>query len=115
MLKWLEGKKTFIIAGLILLGGVLILVTGLDFNEIPEFAWILVNAAGLAVVRDGLNSASKMDNKGWKSYLAAGLLAVLGGLKAIGVDIPPEIMNGIWVAVDGFGLVGIRDAVNKIT
>jgi len=49
-MTWLKGKKTYIIAGLI---GIAAAAQFLGFN-IPEWAWLLLNALGLGAIRDAL-------------------------------------------------------------
>ena len=110
LIDWLSGKKTYFIAALIILGAALVLLTSFDLGDVPGFVWYLLNAAGLVVVRDGIDAASVDDNKGWKTYLAAGLIAVIGGLRAFGIILPPEL----FVAIEAFGIMGVRAAVNKI-
>jgi len=47
MLKWLEGKKTYIVAvGIFVMGG--IMASGV---EIPEWVWGAIGAAGLGAIR----------------------------------------------------------------
>jgi len=110
MLKWLEGKRSYIIGTIVILGAVLILVTNLNFSDIPDFVWMILSGLGFAAIRAAIDSVSKNDNKGWKSYLAAVAIAVLGILKMIGIEYPVEIL----AAFEGLGIVGIRDALSKI-
>jgi hypothetical protein len=110
ILNFLNGKKTYIIGGLIVAGALVILLTPLTLASSPDFVWLILNGLGLAAVRDGINSASENDNKGWKTYLASAGILVLGLLKMFGIDFPVEIL----AALEGLGIVGIRQAISKI-
>ena len=111
MLEWINGKRTFFIGGLIILGSIFLLLTKFDINSVPDFIWLVLNGFGLAAIRAGITSVSKNDKKGWKSYLAAISILVLGSLRIFGVEFPPEILVGL----EGLGIVGLRDAINKIS
>jgi len=110
-MNWIKGKRTYIIGFGIILISVILLVTKLSINQIPDFVWVLLNGAGLAALRAGITFMSKNDNKGWKSYGAAIGLTVCGLLKMFtGIEAPPEVM----LAFDGLGIVGLRQAIEKI-
>jgi hypothetical protein len=109
-MNFLDGKKTYIIGGLIIVGSLVILLTGNTIADVPEFAWAILGAVGLGTVRVAINSASEDDNKGWKTYAAAVALAVGGGLKVAGVEYPNEAL----VILGALGLTGTRDAIKKI-
>ena len=55
MLEWLKGKKTYILAIVTVALGVL---QGLQIFTIPEWCWPVIVAAGLATLRDGVNSVA---------------------------------------------------------
>jgi len=55
LLKFLTGKKTYIIAGVIGLLGVL---QGLDVLILPESAWLVLGAFGLGALRSGVNKVA---------------------------------------------------------
>lgn len=110
MFNWIVGKRTYIIAGLIIVGALLILLTSLTFSDVPDFVWLLLNGLGLATIRAGINEVSKNDNQGYKSYVAAIAITVLGILKMLGIEFPVEIL----AALEGFGVIGIRQALSKI-
>ena len=54
--KFLSGNKTYIIAGVI---GVLGVLQGLNVFIIPESAWLVLGAFGLGFLRAGVNGVSK--------------------------------------------------------
>ena len=110
MFDFINGKRTYIIGGLIILGSLVMLLTAYGLNDVPDFVWLFLNGLGLGAIRAGITAVSEDENKGWKSYLAAFGIAVLGVLKIFGVDFPPEII----VAFEGLGVVGLRAAINKI-
>jgi hypothetical protein len=109
-MNWLDGKKTYIIGFGIILGSAFLLLTQWEITDVPDFVWLIINGLGLAALRVGIQAVSENDNKGWKSYVAAGAIVALGGLKMAGIEFPVEVL----VALEGLGLIGIRDAVNKI-
>ncbi len=51
LLKWLDGKKTYIVAILIGVGAA---GTAIGW-VIPEWVWLLLGAIGLGAVRDAVN------------------------------------------------------------
>ena len=54
--KFISGNKTYIIAGVI---GVLGVLQGLNVLTIPESAWLVLGAFGLGFLRAGVNGVSK--------------------------------------------------------
>lgn len=50
MLEKLNGKKTYIVAALAAVGAV---ASALGY-EVPEYVWLLLNAAGLGAVRQAI-------------------------------------------------------------
>lgn len=55
LISLINGKKTFIIAGLVGIGAVL---TMLGFH-IPDFVWPILGALGLGAVRDAISKLEK--------------------------------------------------------
>lgn len=53
---FLKGKKTYIIGIVIAILGVL---QGLDIFTLPEWAWPIIAAAGLATLRAGVNKVAE--------------------------------------------------------
>ena len=57
LLEFLDGKKTYIVAGLAAV------IAGLQASRvigaIPEYVWQVLGALGLASVRDGINKVGK--------------------------------------------------------
>jgi len=109
-MKFLQGKKTYFIIGAFVVLAFLMLIVNL---AIPEFVWTLLAATGLGFLRSGIKSIS--GNKGWKTYAAVIATAVLGVLQALGVAIPPDLLTGLYSGLGALGVVGVRDAVSKIT
>ena len=54
--KFLSGNRTYIVAGVI---GVLGVLQGLNVFVIPESAWLVLGAFGLGFLRAGVNGISK--------------------------------------------------------
>ena len=54
--KFLSSNKTYIIAGVI---GVLGVLQGLNVFVIPESAWLVLSAFGLGFLRAGVNGVAK--------------------------------------------------------
>jgi len=102
----LKGKKTFILAGLLL---VAVLVPIVLKVPVPEAAYAVLAALGLGAVRLALADLSQ--NQGWKTYAAVGLVILVAVLETIGVKIPYDLLYGFAGVI---GLVGIRDAVGKL-
>jgi len=114
VLKWLKAHVLYIIGGLIILFSIVLLVTPLEFTDIPGGVWIFFNGIGLAFFRSLISEVSKGDNKGWKSYTSAGVITVIGSLKLAGIEIPADLMNTILLFLNGFGINGMKAAITKI-
>ena len=54
ILEWLDGRKTYLVAGLIGVGAA---ATALGYI-IPEWVWLLLGAIGLGSVRDAIKKVS---------------------------------------------------------
>jgi hypothetical protein len=48
--------------------------------------------------------------QGKKTYIVMGITFVLGGLTAVGIEIPPIV----YVVLGGLGLGAIKSAINKV-
>ena len=114
ILNMLQGKRTYLIGGLIIAGALFILLTPKTIADVPETAWVILSGLGLAAVRAGIDSVSQNDNKGWKTYLAAAAITILGIVKITGVSLPEDVYNSVLAALEGIGLIGIRAALEKI-
>ena len=112
LIKWIKG--TGVVAWLIAIGCVAILVTSLDFADIPAGVWTILAGLGFGVIRTIVNEASKNDNKGWKSYLAAAGLVIMGVLETAGIEISDDLLKAIDTTLGGFGVFGIADSFKKI-
>lgn len=80
--------------------------------DVPIFAWDILIALGLGTVRLAIQDVS--GNVGWKSYAAAGIVFVVGLLKAMGLVIPEMAMDLIYSAAGILGLSGIKAAIAKL-
>jgi len=109
-MKFLQGKKTFIVIGAFAVLATLMLIANL---EIPGFVWTLLAATGLGCLRSGIKDVS--GNKGWKTYGAVIATTGLGVLQVLGIEIPPDLLTGLYSGLGALGVVGVRDAVKKIT
>lgn len=56
IMEFLKGKKTFIVAGLMCVLG---LLEGLDVLVVPEWVWPVIAAAGLGALRVGTQKISE--------------------------------------------------------
>lgn len=106
-MDFLEGKKTYITAGLFL---ILALIPVLFDVVIPGYVFGILGALGLGTLRAGISAIS--GNKGWKTYAAAVLVAAIAVLQTQGIDIS---FDTVYAIAGALGIVGIRDAVKKIT
>lgn len=62
LIKFLKGKKTFLIAIAVVVLGCL---QGFDVFTLPEYIWPILGGLGLASVRDGINTwAAKIKGDG---------------------------------------------------
>lgn len=114
IIELLSGKKSYVIGGGIILGALFLLLTQYTFENVPEAVWLILNGLGFGAIRAGINSVSPNDNQGWKTYAAALILTGLGAAKLGGVELPADIFASIIAASEGLGVVGIRNALNKI-
>ena len=104
-MKFLEGKKSFIVAGLfVLFAAALILKI-----YIPGEIYAILAALGLAAGRDALGHIS--GNQGWKTYTAAAATLIISIASMAGLALPVEAIYSILTAL---GIVGVRHAVNKV-
>ncbi len=111
MLNWINKNQAYVLGALIIIGSLLILLTGLEINDVPTTIWYILNAIGFGAVRNAINAMSANDNNGWKTHAAAVGIFVLGLLNMLGYAWPPEILT----AFEGLGIVGLTDAVKKIS
>ena len=109
-MKFLQGKKTYFIIGAFVVLSALVLIVNL---AIPDYVWTLLAAAGLGAIRSGIKDIS--GNKGWKTYAAVITATGLGTLQALGITIPPDLLTGLYSGLGALGVVGVRNAVKKIT
>lgn len=57
VIEFLKGKKTYLVAIAIVVLGFL---QGFNIFIVPEWAWPIVAAVGLATLRDGVNKVAKV-------------------------------------------------------
>lgn len=105
-MDFLKGKKTYVLVGLFVVLFILSAVVGL---AVPEAVWAILAALGVAAVRSALADIS--GNNGWKTYVAAVAVVIISLLSELGVALPLEIVYSVLTAL---GVVGVRDAINKI-
>ena len=110
----IKGKKTGIVTAVVLIGALIILLTGLTFADIPAWIWTALAGVGFATIRDRINTISANDNKGFKTYLAAGAFGILSLLNILGVNVPPELLAAIKAGLASLGVVGLGSALNKV-
>lgn len=110
-MNFLKGKKTFLIIGIFAILAVLSLIANL---VVPDWAWALLAASGLASIRDSIKHLS--GNKGWKTYAAVIATVGMSVFQAITkVEIPPEVLTTIYTILGTFGIVGVRAALKGIS
>lgn len=105
----LTGKKTYIVAALFLIAMLAPVLFG--FTP-PEWVWGVLSAAGLAAVRMAIQELNGVH--GWKTYAASAAVFVIAMLNASGVAIPPEVLDGVYAVFGALGIVGVRNAVEKL-
>jgi len=108
IIEFLKGKKTYIIA-VLFLG--LVLIPVLTGKMIPEAVFGVLAGLGLGFFRTAIQKIS--GNKGWKTYVAAGLVAVISIVNGLGMTLPIDI-EIIYSLCGVLGIVGIRKAVADI-
>jgi len=106
MIKFLQGKKTFIVMGLFAILAVIVLLVNVD---VPEGAYAILAALGLGALRSAVTHLSK--NKGWKTYAAVIATVGIGVLQLLNIQLPYEVIFG---GLASFGVVGVRDALKDI-
>lgn len=110
-MKFLEGKRTFIMIGLFLILAIasLFIVGPGGVSIVPEWVYAILGAFGFGFLRMAISKLS--GNKGWKTYAAVGAVVVISLIQALGVAISPEIFATIYAIFGSLGVVGIRDAL----
>ena len=105
-MKFLKGKKTFIVVAVF----VVLVALGLVLKvAVPEWVYAILGALGLGGLRAAVTTIS--GNRGWKTYLAALSVAVVAVLNALGVNLPYET---VFMALGALGVVGVRDALRGV-
>ena len=97
--------KTSIIA-IIFLG--VFIFTKITGAEVKPWLFGIFSSLGLAAYRLALQKVS--GNKGWRSYAAAVIVFGVSFLTAIGVVLPPGIIEIIYSIGGVLGIVGLRGA-----
>ena len=113
-MKFLEGKRTFVVIGLFLVLAIasLFIVGPGGVSIVPEWIYALLGAIGFGFLRSAISRLS--GNKGWKTYAAVGAVVVISLIQALGVVISPEIFTTIYAIFGSLGIVGIRDALGDL-
>jgi hypothetical protein len=106
MLEKLKGKRTYILAALLV---VVVLVPVVFKVQIPEQVFAALAALGVGAVRLALMELS--ENHGWKTFAAVGIVLVVAVCQSLNVALPYDL---IYSLAGVFGLVGIRNAVDKL-
>lgn len=102
----LEGKRTYLVAILFLAGVIVPVAFGVI---IPEWIFGILGALGLGALRLAISSVN--GNKGWKTYVSAVAVAGVSIASGLGVVLPLDIIYGV---LGSLGVVGVRDAVDKL-
>jgi len=106
LIDLLKGKKTYLIALVFLVLVAIPLVTG---KVIPEQVYGILAGLGLAFFRLAIQKVS--ENKGWRTYAAAVLTIAISLVTALGVVVPPSIVDMVYGIATVLGIVGVRKAV----
>ena len=109
MFNLLSGKKTYIVLALFV---VAVLLWAFNVVEIPEQIWAILVALGFGAVRSALRAIQP--NTGYKTYIAVVGAVVISAAQMLGLSVPAEIITLIYTVTGSLGVVGIRDAVNKL-
>lgn len=107
MFKFLDGYKTKIILGLFVVAMALLLFSTV---VIPEEVWAILVALGVAGVRSAM-AAISANKKGWQTYVAAAATIVISVCSIAGIPLP---LTEIYIGLTGFGVKGVRNAVDKL-
>lgn len=108
--KFLAGKKTYIIAGII---AVLTAVMMIFHITVPEWVWVGLGALGLGFIKTSIpntgnvqltGTAQKIFATKWGKYAIPVLLGVAAGALYLGVPIP----DFVWQGLEGLGFVSLR-------
>ena len=108
-MEFLKGKKTYIIVGLFVALFVVQSFVLSDGQVVPEWVFGLLSGVGLAAIRAAFQDVS--GNKGWKTYLAAFVVAGVSVANGLGLTLPLDAIYGICSVL---GVVGVRDAIKKL-
>lgn len=108
-LDFLNGKKTYIAAGLIVI--LTELIIGFHI-VIPEYIWIALGAMGLGFIKASIPSdniqlnglAQNIFATKWGKYLVPVIMGILAALVYIGVPIP----EFVWTALTALGFTSLR-------
>ena len=110
MIKFLQGKKTFIVVALFVILAVVVLLAKVDM---PDGIYAIFAALGLGGLRVGITHLSK--NKGWKTYVAVIATAGIGALQLLGIELPFGLtFEVIYGGLASLGVVGVRDALRSV-
>lgn len=110
VLEFLNGKKTYLIAGLIL---VLTVLIGAHIVTIPDWVWLSLGAVGLGFIKASIPDTSNIQLTGiaqnifatkWGKYLVPVLYGIAAAALYIGIPIP----EFIWTGLLGLGFTSIR-------
>jgi len=102
----LQGKRTYIVVALFLAAVIVPIVARVP---IPVWVYGILEALGLAAIRAAVAAVS--GNQGWKTYAAAGVVALVSIANAVGLALPLDLILSV---VGALGIAGVRDAVNKL-
>lgn len=108
-MNFLKGKKTIISMCLF---AVLAVISLFPSITIPEGVFAMLGALGFGFLRAGITKLS--DNAGWKTYGAVVAAIGIGFLQTLSIELPISF-EAIYGLLGTFGIVGVRDALKKIS
>lgn len=106
MVKWLEGRKTIIVA---VFGGFVLFLwmSGAIDEKTASTILEFLGAGTLLALRSGVQS------KGWKTYASGAGMIGVSILKKIGI-VTPELATGIYGILGSAGIGFLRHGISKI-
>ena len=106
MREFLKGKKTYIVAFMV----AVVIFLHMIGIQIPDEVYVILGALGVSGLRAAI-SKLPTSNKGKKTYITAGITAILSTLDLLKiVNIPNEIYGALITLAGVFLRIGIKKA-----
>ncbi len=110
LVAWLNGRKTYITAGLVL---VLTVLVSIHVVAIPDWVWAGLGALGFGFIKASIPDVSTIQLTGtaqqmfatkWGKYIVPVLYGIVAAIMALGIHIPEVV----WTGLAGLGFTSIR-------